>query len=625
MPGGSPACTLVTVTVEHSSAASNQEPRRFVSLVETAYPLGMDHTGLRLLDGTVIAVPAAWGPAAFGCYGIRTLDEHERTLESDGRPYVAQDPNRREALKGLVAAGALASYDDLLSRHRVAQEAESPPRITTLVVPTRDRPALLERCIRSFVGNTRSHDRRLDVVVGDDSEDRFARVRLRDRLRLLARNEDFVLRYAGAEEKEDYARALAEVSGVPYEVVAYGLLGSELGSEEETERMGANRNALLLDGVGELCVSVDDDTVCQLTPHPHMTGGIYFLENEDPTEFWFYEGRASSLAAVPFVLADYFAQHERLLGRSVGSVLATAGASVTRAGPYVGRALTTGSGRVAVTFNGVVGDSGMFSGVNLLESDGGTRERLLRSEGTYRSAFASREVLRVAPALTVCGDRPFMGTFFGFDARGPLPPFLPTRRNEDGVFGHTLQRCFPSDCFGHVPYASLHAPSGVRTYEYDRFSEIRVVRLSTLVTECLRSAWLPEPHLDWRVAMDIIGRGLQDIASLPLPAFDRFVRDLICKRDNRRANYYEQLLSLNDGSPRFWADDVRARIRALPECITSEAYFIPVDVKGSSMAARRERTRTLMASWGRLLSAWPRLLDAARDLKASGRRVSRAL
>ena len=61
-----------------------------------------------------------------------------------------------------------------------------------------------------------------------------------------------------------------------------------------------------------------------------------------------------------------------------------------------------------------------------------------------------------------------------------------------------------------------------------------------------------------------------------------------------------------------------------PLCITSEAYFIPADVKGNSMAERRERTRALIASWGRLLSAWPRLLEAARELKASGRRLSKS-
>ena len=101
-----------------------------------------------------------------------------------------------------------------------------------------------------------------------------------------------------------------------------------------------------------------------------------------------------------------------------------------------------------------------------------------------------------------------MGTFFGFDAGGPLPPFLPTRRNEDGVFGNTLRRCFPSDGFGHVPYAALHAPLGVRTYELDLLSEVRINRLSTLAIECVQAAWLPEPHLDWRVTMDFLGRGL---------------------------------------------------------------------------------------------------------------------
>jgi hypothetical protein len=594
--------------------------RRFLRVVDASYPLGGDRVALRLLDGTTITVQADWRPVLNGCKGAQTLDDHAIAIERERGLHPQQRAVTRQALASLAAAGALACYEDLSSAvHGEGEAATSASRITSLVIPTCDRPEPLERCILSFARNAREHGRRVDVIVGDDARGADSRARLRERLTALSRSADISIRYAGTEEKQQFIAALEGASGVPAEVLAFALLGPG----DESPRTGANRNALLLDAVGELCVSVDDDTLCQLTPHPQHADGLRFADDSDPTEFWFYPGRDAALAAARFGAHDFLGLHEQLLGKSVTGLLAAPDVSVRGAGHYLARALVHGRGRVAVTYNGVLGDSGMHTGANVRYLRGATRERLVRNEADYRTALRSREVLRVVQAPTVCGGPPFMGTFFGLDATRPLPPFLPTRLNEDGVFGFTLVHCFADACFGHVPFAALHAPAGARSYAPEG-TDIETFRLSELIIQCVSQASRPD-SLAWDAALGVAGALLVTASSWPQPVFDRFVNDVVCRYAASRIGHHARMLGVYQRQPKFWSDDILARIRKLEHRLTCEDYYVPADVEGSSLAERRARTRTLVGQWGRLLASWPAVLDGARVLKARGRRLSVAL
>ena len=46
----------------------------------------------------------------------------------------------------------------------------------------------------------------------------------------------------------------------------------------------------------------------------------------------------------------------------------------------------------------------------------------------------------------------------------PAPPFVPVQRGQDVIFGATLWHCFEDRCFGHVPWALLHAPLEPRRF-----------------------------------------------------------------------------------------------------------------------------------------------------------------
>ena len=301
-------------------------------------------------------------------------------------------------------------------------------------------------CLRSYLENCQRHGRAPEFVVTDDSAGTEAQVANRAVLQRFKRDFNARIRYAGSGEKSRFAEALAGESAVPLRIIRFALIGDE----RCVLSTGANRNCLLLDTVGTLVLSIDDDTRCRIAAAPQREEALASYSGYDPSEFWFFADRARALESVSFVEIDVLGCHEALLGNTVANV----------DGPV------DTTGRVAITLPGLVGDSGMASPRYLLTLTGASRERLVASPDAYRSAFRSREVLRTVRRPTISAGSFCMTTFLGFDNRSLLPPFFPVQRNSDGVFGLLLQKVHGQKSRGVAAVGAAPCtggPKGVRT------------------------------------------------------------------------------------------------------------------------------------------------------------------
>src|SRR5262249_5355306 len=124
-----------------------------------------------------------------------------------------------------------------------------------------------------------------------------------------------VASYAGPEERARFADSLCRHGGFPAEVVRFALLGPDT----HPITTGANRNALLLQGAGNLSLQVDDDTICSVAPVPEARDGLRLSSFIDPTEFWFFREGEPASPPGGFQDADFLNLHEQLLGRDVGA------------------------------------------------------------------------------------------------------------------------------------------------------------------------------------------------------------------------------------------------------------------------------------------------------------------
>ena len=479
--------------------------------------------------------------------------------------------------------------------------------ITTIGIVTRDRLQDLVRCLESYLENCRRYAKSPEFVVADDSSSAEAADRTKAALLRIIGRYDARIRYAGRQEKSRFAAALAAESAVPREIIQFALFGDERCALST----GANRNSLLLDAAGTLMLAVDDDTLCRIAAPPDHEATPTFFSGYDPSEFWFFPNREHATGSVRFVDADVLGCHEALLGSSVADP---------------GGEAETG-GRVAMTLNGLIGDSGMASPRYYLTLTGASRDRLVASPQAYRSAFESREILRSVRQPTITRGPFCMTTFLGLDNRLLLPPFFPVQRNSDGIFGMMLQKCVEGSHVAFLPWILLHAPESPRAFAPEEmWAGAAAVRMADIVIAGVMAHKTHSTHVTPGARLADLGKHLRAMGSLSYPDFEARIRNVQRVRNFAFITALHGQLQTYGASPDFWADDVRRMIELLSKASTGVGYLVPRDLlQGRDADAACRLGQELVGKFGELLDAWPTLVDAAKRLRVNGCRPAAEL
>jgi hypothetical protein len=613
--------------VEPSNCTGPSLTDRFGTLPIVRFRLGRNRELIYSpLDGSARVFSTSAAALLQACSDFGTLEDQVRKVSplfrvEQLRPHVI----RTELLK-FVDRGYLVSDNYLLGRSIArADTVDTPGQISILGMVTRNRCSELQSSVVSYIHNFNYFGRTPSIVVIDASDAPGERRRCVKMLQSIQREYQGQILYAGVEEKRQYAERLAKSVDCPPEIVTFALFGAE----ECEVAIGANRNALLLDTVGELLFSVDDDTLGQMAT---MTDDIdrsgLCVGSRTPTEFWFFSTRDQALQAVSFLNADILGSHERMLGRELDAVVhsyvRTAGeVRIGQACSHLVRSLYAGGGHVLLTLNGVLGDSGMHSSTGLLGQGGQTRERLLRSAKDYQCALSSREVLRVAPLATIYHGPDCMAGMIGLDNRRLLPPFQPVLRNSDGIFGVCVHACFQDSYSAYLPFGMIHAAPEGRRYMSDYISSTSAIRLCDISIAEIRACSVPsrKSHDETLCAL---GGALIESANLPEMDFQEKLKMRLWEEASKELSGLADLLDRYRDSPQFWVADMKQKIDVWLRALQDPYYYIPCDLTPSrSVKERAQLTQDLLLRFGQLLWWWPTLVESAKVLRGSGHRMSR--
>jgi hypothetical protein len=539
------------------------------------------------------------------CRHFRTLDEHARAYAGAEAAGARQAPLLRE-LHRLLRAGLLISRDEL--RLPVTPHAGSLPPISAVGFPTCDRVDVLRRAVSGYARNCSRAGREVEYVIVDDSVDPGARERYLSMLAELESSQGIGIRYAGVADKAAFAAKLVSAGGIPEDVVRFGCLGDR----GVGVTIGANRNALMLDTVGQRIISVDDDTVCKLAVPPGQLDGLDLDSGGNPLQLWFFASRQASFGAVDYVEEDLLALHERYLGQPLAPLLAAGSPSYELADPALLRRVHAAPGRIRVTTNGTVGDCGWDNPDFFLFQQGATLARLNRSQGDYELARSSRDMIQSAVRTTISGrPDPKFAICLGLDNTELLPPFPPVGRAEEVGFGAMLSACFGNAYAAHLPWLVQHDPVGRRQFSAaDPFA----INLGSWLPSCLSrfDAGLTRSPAE---RLRRLGGFLIDLAQLPAAEFDEFVRLGVWDSMSALIGGLEEQL---DGPvPDYWARDVQRYIVQIRRSASAPVGELYAGLGG------RDALQRLLERFGQLLIWWPAILDAARGLAAAGERLTR--
>ncbi|HEX8309973.1 MAG TPA: hypothetical protein VF614_01570 [Chthoniobacteraceae bacterium] len=611
-----PAVRPAPAAQDKSGFAGSWRRQDFVS-----YPIGGDLHAIYRKGREPLQLPAFAVDFALSCREFKPLSEHLRKHAERFGWTSSQLDAIREWLPILTREEVLVSGDQVTERCISGLRRSEPPPITMVGFPTGgDRLPLLSRALRSFVANAQTYGRTPEFVISDGSSEPANAAAFSAEAETV--REEFGARatYLGEAEKRRLAKDLIRRTGCSPEVLEFALFDPlKIGFT-----CGANRNALLLHGAGEMICSIDDDVVCNLAVAPDRDERLALYSTCDPFSRHLYSDREAVLRAHQFADVDFLAAHERLLGRDLASVAAPAGEKreldLALAREDILRRVMEEEPQIRATFAGHLGDPGIPTSVYFLYYQKENRRRLVASEEHYRSVFGSRRVFTSVNSEALGDGSTSPGMAMGLDQRELLPPFFPVLHAEDFIFGATVWKCCPGALLGQLPIAVQHEPASAKPIltpaDLNGENRATIFEFAHLVRQMTRHHPLPE-HATAAERMQHLGRYFTEQAALPERDFVERLRDEVLHHESEKMIFLDGELQRDD-LPDFWREDVERYLVHVQEALQAPDFDIPYDLKGRrSDDENRQLMQKLLGAYGALLNAWPVLFQAAQELRLS--------
>jgi len=544
------------------------------------------------------------------CREFRTLDEHVARIQTTIPGLQAQRDGVKRVLESLGARGLLVSDADFLRRLAVAPAA-TPASLRAVFIRACDRPAQLERLLKSLAECERRFRTTRRYVLIDDSTSADAANRHRDLLREFARATGCKLTYLGAAEQARFVERLAKA--VPN---AAKVLPSLLLRSAEPNGFGGGRawNLALLLSAGACMVLLDDDQCLPLRRPDDAREGI----DPDPSAVAFtrfYRNIENAFGAGEEIAGDPFQLHLDLIGRPFGALLADPRYAIDRKalrGLGLGRLdHLRGDALVMSTRHGAYGSSRTESGAWLYQLDPESRAELWADRDSYLrnveggSLWYGHRQARV----TTAG----MFTPFALDNSRMLPCTNALGRGEDALFAQVARLAHPDSLSIELPVAIGHAQETQRRRS-DRTLAAPPPRFNYFVGDFVQrqlSEFLAE---DPSQRLDLLAANLRDIGGASETRRLRMLREYLAYVRADAIERLQQQYESAQNAPIYWQADVRAIIEANGRALTAKApprladWPESIDAAGCA-AMLREETGRLAASY----EAWPALWAFARE------------
>ena len=608
-----PIARSLMFRVHRGDRMKNHREPHFCPVAYRSISCGDGSYFIRLpLQDRTLSISAHLHRILAACHGFRTIAGHiehaSKRLKPESSDSIPEGISRLRAL-------------DLLKPCAWAVPAKtrdgSRLKVSSLGIVTADRPDECMRAVRSYDANLRLHSQSTNMIVMDDSHrPNDLEISLREH----ASSSGRVLRFAGLVEKLAYIEVLSR-AGIDADIARFAILGDV---HPDICSIGANRNALLLDTVGECVFSADDDTICELRAHPVPSPGFKLQCSGNPRDSWFYANRESVIGEKGWANHDLLTEHEKMLGRSAAELSHDAGFDQVDADRICSDllyALQTESGVVRVTMSGIIGDSGAYCSNWILWLDGASRRRLGEDHSLFQTALHSRETFGVVQRPTIDHSGFFAATTMALANNELLPPFIPIGRNEDGMFGALLKMAIPNALVGHIPLAVLHAPNHGRAYV--AFPEFR---LSDLFLSLFARLHISVTMLSVSTLLRRVGHYLIEISSLPDVELSEVIAEAVCEREARRiSGTFSFNRGLSSTTPEYFEDAFTQYRLHLMRRTTIEQVRTPIELDGVFRGSAFLKMKEIIGLTGRLLYCWPDIVEASLHLKGAGRRVTKEI
>ena len=621
-----------SVSLGQPAAAKGEDSGELIALDACkVYRLPQDRLLVRNpRTGSSTAVQANVFSALTFCEAFRTLDEHTAELLRRMNAPPGQSGQIRKALEDSLKSGVMVSATELCQALTADEDAEgapdaAAPESAVVVVITWERPAALERLLASIRDNADPANIHTLYVV-DDSRQAENIERNQEIVAAFGDQSNFPARYTGQDQQQ---RLLAEIArAVPQHEEALRFLADQ-GQWTRYWTSGLARNLGLLLSAGRRSVVFDDDSLCALYEPAEPGDGVGI--NSRPREAAFFGEAGQWPGFEENQERDPVAGHLACLGMGLAGARRKLGAAPLDPASLAGASVKEvqhlrAASPLLLTQSGTLGHPGTVGNAWIAGLAGRSRERMLESAESVDNAIRNDNtwVGYREPHFSPTSN---MSVVTGLDNRQLLPPYFPTLRNEDSVFGYMLGYLYPDLAVLDYPWATPHLPLGDRSRSAETTDFGIGPAFPSFFHEWVK---LQKQHC---LAQDLPAR-LEHLAGVFLDLGNSSSQELTEMYRDERAHFASDALSsLREASaaaekaPANWkaflqkaADKVQADMAAGAPLL--ELRGTPRDLEGEALIAL---WRGYWREFGAALKAWPEIREAAREVMERGNRPDQGL
>jgi hypothetical protein len=482
-------------------------------------------------------------------------------------------------------------------------------QLSSIGIPTCNRPEYLKRCIGSFSKAMSQFGRpEMSIFVVDDSDDPAAELASREAAKVHDKNTRSAICFIGRQERHALLKLMGDSGCAPTSILKFGLAPDKTLTTE-----GAVRNVLTLLTLGSLTLQTDDDTVAQFAGSKSPQDPPIVSAAPDPCQAFFYESFEKCSEHHPRSDIDPFRLHETMLGKPLHDIIDFSdGRAYSDIDTDSAMALWSTGARVQLTSTGALGDPGMqsnFGFVTLSPLD--TIARVYASSEAYMIATQERNVFRAAPSPTVSRASLFQGMSFGLDNTRLVPPFFPLGRNLDGAFASLCCMSDESAWIGYLPVAIVHQPESHRRYTSSFLEKASSLSLTDILQMCLHATVRPR-GTSRSIQLRCIGEQLVAFGTMKPTTFrsfilDRFVQMRLCYL----MKFLKTKLTKCDFDSSHWGKDLDAIEHSIRSAATVDVAVASELLRFHAADEALEATMRYIYSYGTLLCFWEQMTEAA--------------
>lgn len=548
------------------------------------------------------------------CTVFRTLREHAEHLVAVIPQLGGNVADVISVLEQVHSSGLFITADSICAQiNRADNEATAQDRCVGFVI-TCDRPQAVARLLESMMAGARlSRLKRLYLV--DDSRDPANREQNREALAQFNLGSPVAMTYFGSEEQATFLDSLkARLPGDASAAVDF-LFDREHWSPLPT--YGRSRSLCLLLSVGERCIVMDDDVLCEVRQTPGATEDLNFSDGFSEAAFFARSREWEQL--YPRADFDPLAGHARCLGRDLAEVLREYG--VDQLSPAMLRGVSawmfhplSASSPVLVTQSGTLGDPGTPDNAWLGNMTNDSLRRALAVPNGLGLALATRETWLGQTRPTV-SKRAVMSQVTGLDNRRHLPPYFPALRGEDLLFGALLDFLYPDSVALEYNWSVPHLPLEERRGNLAGDSVVPKIGLQ-LVASYLSDVRPEEASVSYATRVSLAAARLHQLAEMS---------DSMLLARLRRSVSRAQAFTLQTQGDRLretgswdedWQQYLSKNVAACGQALQRPVTFADLPGAGDEDSGERvaRHIRQAAAGYADALMAWGSIRSAAAGL-----------